>query len=58
VEHTVRALEALRGQLDAVTLASHRAALQACRHADGRYGRSVTAPASDEATAWMARLGS
>jgi hypothetical protein len=57
VEHTVRALEALRGHLDAVSLAAHRAALQACRHADGRFGRSATAPASDEATAWVARLG-
>lgn len=56
VEHTVRALEALRGRLDAVSLASHHAALQACRHADGRFGRSLTAPASEEATAWVARL--
>ena len=58
VESTVRALEALRGHLDASALASHRAALQACRQADGRFGRSLTAPASQEATAWAARLES
>lgn len=56
VEYTVRALEALRGQLDADALASHRAALLACRHEDGRYGRSRAAPASQEATEWAARL--
>ena len=55
VEYTVRALEALRGRLDADSLASHRAALQACRHPDGRFGRSSAAPASEEATAWAKR---
>lgn len=50
VEYTVQALEALRGRIDGPSLERHRAALLACRREDGRFGRSATAPASDEVT--------
>jgi hypothetical protein len=55
VEYTARALEALAGRLDAETAARHRAALLACRRENGSFGRSVTGPVSEEATAWGRR---
>lgn len=50
VSYTTQALEALKGRLDESSLHRHRAALLACRREDGRFGRSATAPASEEAT--------
>jgi hypothetical protein len=55
VEYTARALEALGGHLEEPAVLRHRAALQACCRDDGRFGRSATAPASDDATAWARR---
>jgi hypothetical protein len=55
VEYTARALEALRERLDESALLRHRKALLACRREDGRFGRSMTAPSSDEATQWARR---
>jgi len=55
VEYTARALEALGGRLDASTVQRHRAAILACRREEGRYGRSATAPGSEEATDWASR---
>jgi hypothetical protein len=55
VQYTVQAMEALRGRMDEASLERHRAALRACRREDGRFGRSATAPASDEATPWALR---
>lgn len=55
MEYTTRALEALRGRLDGATEQRHRDALRACRREDGRFGRSATAPASEEATRWAGR---
>jgi len=52
VEYTARALEALSGRLDESALRRHREALLACRREDGRFGRSMTAPSSEEATQW------
>jgi hypothetical protein len=53
VEYTARALEALRGRLDESALHRHRAAIEACRREDGRFGRSARSPDSDEeATGW------
>ncbi len=52
VQYTVQALEALRGRIDEPSIERHRAALRACRRENGRFGRSATAPASDEATQW------
>jgi hypothetical protein len=55
VEYTARSLEALRGHLDEASLLRHRATLLVCRKEDGRFGRSVAAPASDDATTWAQR---
>lgn len=55
VEYTARALEALSGRLDESELLRHREAIRACRREDGRFGRSMTAPSSEEATRWARR---
>jgi hypothetical protein len=55
VEYTARALEALSGRLDASTVRRHCTAILACRREDGRFGRSATAPGSEEATMWARR---
>lgn len=55
VEYTARALEALSSRLDESALLRHREALLACRREDGRFGRSMTAPGSEEATRWARR---
>lgn len=52
VKYTAQALEALKERLDEPTIHRHRAALLACQREDGRFGRSATAPASEEATTW------
>ncbi|MBN1205957.1 MAG: hypothetical protein JXB05_13655 [Myxococcaceae bacterium] len=55
VEYTARALEALAGRLDEASTDRHRAAVLACRREDGRFGRSVNGPASEESTTWGRR---
>ena len=55
VEYTARALEALRGRLDASAVQRHRGAILECRREDGRFGRSAMAPVSEEATRWASR---
>ncbi len=55
VEYTARAMEALAKHLDEGTAALHRAALLACRHEDGSFGRSIRGPVSAEATIWGRR---
>ncbi len=52
VKYTAQALEALKGRLDEPSIHRHRAALLACRREDGRFGRSATAPASEEDSTW------